>query len=54
MLGGNLPVAAPFQSYSKLDYMYEIYLDTYTETIQEEQEKRGLINHFYAPTIQLN
>ena len=51
MLGGNLPVAAPFQSCSKLDYMYEIHLVTYTETIQEEQKKRGLMNLFLAPTI---
>ena len=51
MLGGNLPFAAPFQSYSNLDFMYENHLVTYTETIQEEQEKGVLINQFYAPTI---
>ena len=37
MLGGNLSVSAPFESYSKLDCMYEILLVTYTETIQEEK-----------------
>ena len=34
MLRGNLPVSSPLQSYSKLDYMFEIHLVTYTETIQ--------------------
>ena len=42
MLGGNLPVSAPLQSYSKLDYMFEIHLVSYTEIIQEEQEKGGV------------
>ena len=46
MLGGNLPVSAPLQSYSKLDYMFEMHLVSYTETNQEEQEKRGLIKRY--------
>ena len=44
MLGGNLPVSAPLQSYSKLDYVFEIHLITYIETIREELEKGGLIS----------
>ena len=50
MLGGNLPGAALFQN-SKLYYLYEIHLFTYTETIQEEQKKKGLMKQFYATTI---
>ena len=42
MLGGNLPVAAPIQSYSKINYLYEINLATYTLTIQEEYKKKRL------------
>ena len=50
MLGDNLPVSAPLQSYSKLDYMFEIHLVTYTENIQEEQEKKG----FNQPILRTN
>ena len=42
MLGGNLPVLAPLQNYSKLNYVFEIHLVTYTETIPEKQEKKGV------------
>ena len=42
MLGGNLPVSAPLQSYSKLDYTIEFHLVTYTVTILGEQKKRGI------------
>ena len=35
-----MPVSAPLQSYSKHDYIFNIHLVTYTESIQENRKKR--------------